>query len=78
MALSGTITERHWTVSARTRPVQGGFECCIRVEHVGSGTPFAHEFKHHKTFTNEREGVLDGLREGALWIEHKVAKTFDV
>ncbi len=78
MALSGSVSEHDWTVSAKTRPVPGGFECRIRVEHAGAGTPFAYEFRHHKTFASEREGVLDGLREGMLWIEHKVAKTFNV
>ncbi|GLU33759.1 UDP-glucose 4-epimerase [Trinickia caryophylli] len=78
MTLSGTVVERHWTVSADTSPVPGGFACTIRVSHDGAGGSFAHEFKHFKTFCSEREAVLDGLREGMLWIEQKLSKTFSM
>lgn len=78
MTLSGTVVERHWTVSADTAPVPGGFVCTIRVSHDGAGGCFEHAFKHFKTFRSEREAVLDGLREGMLWIEQKRSKTFSM
>ncbi|WP_268811783.1 hypothetical protein [Caballeronia arationis] len=41
----------------------------IRVEHHRSEGFFSeHEFEHRKTFTNERETELAGLREDAVWI----------
>ena len=76
MALSGKIPERDWCVSAEVDPAPGGFDCIIRVAHSGPTGEFEHEFKHFKVFRTEHDAVLDGLREGMLWIEQKMSKTF--
>ncbi|CAN7613741.1 UDP-glucose 4-epimerase [Trinickia sp. LjRoot230] len=76
MALSGSVSARHWTVTVDTLPVADGFACAIRVAHDSTGAPFEHTFKHFKTFGSEREAILDGLREGMLWVEHNASRTF--
>lgn len=78
MTLSGSIASAHWRVSVDTLPVSGGFVCTIRVSHGGANDAFEHQFKHFRTFGSEREAVLEGLREGMLWIENKHCKAFDV
>jgi hypothetical protein len=78
MTLAGKINEGHWSVSADTAAVPGGFCCHIRVAHEGPEGLYEHDFQHFKRFSSEREAVLDGLREGMLWIEQKMSGTFSV
>ncbi|MGV2289381.1 UDP-glucose 4-epimerase [Trinickia sp. YCB016] len=73
MAVSGKISERDWSVSAEVKPVPGGFACTIHVGHDDPKGKFEHKFKHHTVFGTEREAVLEGLREGMVWIEQKMA-----
>jgi hypothetical protein len=78
MTISGNIAEEHWNVAAETFPAPGGFGCHIRVSHGGPHSAFEHEFNHSRRFRTEREAILDGLREGMIWIEYKLSKTIDV
>ncbi len=78
MTLSGSITEKHWQVAVETSPVAGGFSCHIRVSHDGENGAFERDFEHCKWFNTEREAVLDGLREGMIWVERKLSKTISV
>ncbi|PMS36665.1 hypothetical protein B0G57_103121 [Trinickia symbiotica] len=73
MTMSGKVSDSDWAVSARVDPVPGGFTCAIEVEHSDETRKFAHQFKHHRVFETEREAVLDGLHEGLVWIERKMA-----
>jgi hypothetical protein len=76
MALWGKVNGDDWTAAAETRHIFGGFECTIHVNHRGSdGALFDHAFKHSRTFETEREAVLEGLREGMVWINLKISKT---
>jgi hypothetical protein len=78
MTLSGKVNERDWSVSVETCLAPGGFECLIHVAHSGPTGMFEHQFKHFKLFRTEPEAVLDGLREGMLWIEHKMSNAFSL
>lgn len=78
MTVSGKVSDNDWTVSARVDPVRGGFTCEIEVEHGDETRRFAHHFKHHRVFETEREAVLDGLREGLVWIEQKMAHSISL
>lgn len=79
MTLNGTISAGTWTVRAETAPApQGGFACRIEVAHGAEEARFTHAFAHHRTFESETEAVLEGLREGVLWIELKRRHAFDV
>jgi hypothetical protein len=78
MTLSGKVGKSDWSVSAEAHPTTGGFDCLIRVSHSGPDGAFEREFKHCKTFPTEREALLDGLREGIVWIELKMSKAFDL
>ncbi|NRO96978.1 hypothetical protein GWC77_13715 [Paraburkholderia sp. NMBU_R16] len=76
MTVSGKVNEHDWSVSADVQPASGGFVCTIHVDHVDHADPngkFEHCFKHHRVFGTEREAVLEGLREGMIWIEQKMA-----
>jgi hypothetical protein len=75
MALTGQVTGDDWTVSASSIPVDGGFCCEVHVAHGGAAGEFKHQFRHSKIFAREWETVLDGLREGAVWIGLKRADT---
>jgi len=75
MTLKGQVTSDSWNVTTDTYPVGGGFSCEIHVGHTGSGEEFKHQFRHSKIFTTEREAVLDGLREGMVWINLKQSQT---
>jgi hypothetical protein len=75
MALIGQVTGSDWTVSTATLPADGGFCCEVHVGHIGAGGEFEHRFRHAKVFANEREAVLDGLREGMVWIGLKRSET---
>ncbi|HEX7683029.1 MAG TPA: UDP-glucose 4-epimerase [Trinickia sp.] len=74
MSLSGTVQGPDWRVSGRTFPAARGFVCHVRVEH---GT-FSHEFTHAAQMKRERDALFAGLREGMLWIDHKMSRTFAV
>ncbi len=78
MTLSGKISEHDWPVSAESRLAPGGFECLIRVAQSGPAGTCEHEFKHFKIFRTELEAILDGLREGMLWIEQKMSNAFSL
>ncbi len=74
MSLSGTVQGPNWCVAVRTLPAARGFVCRIRVEHGA----FSHEFTHATQIARERDALLAGLREGMLWIDHKMSQTFVV
>lgn len=78
MTLSGSAQGPKWRVSAQTSPAPGGFVCRVRVEHDGVRGAFSHEFVHATRYKVEREALLDGLRQGMLWIDHKVTRTFEM
>lgn len=73
MTVSGKVSGRGWSVSAEVEPVSGGFVCTIHVDHSDPKGKFEHKFKHFRVFETEREAVLEGLREGMVWIEQKMA-----
>ena len=76
MALTGQVTGDGWTVSTETFPVDGGFCCEVYVGHGGAlGGEFKHQFRHSEIFATECETVLDGLREGMVWIQLKRSET---
>lgn len=75
MALAGQVTGDDWTVSTHSIPVDGSFCCEVHVAHGGAAGEFKHQFRHSKIFTTECEAVLDGLREGVVWIGLKRAET---
>jgi hypothetical protein len=80
MTLRGTVDAGTWIVEAMTAPSpQGGFTCNISIM-PGSPEqlPFSHAFAHHRTFDTEAAAVLDGLREGMLWIDLKNRHAFHV
>ncbi|WP_116137711.1 UDP-glucose 4-epimerase [Trinickia diaoshuihuensis] len=77
MALSGSIEGPGWHVSAHTASVPDGFACTVRVAHGNGCSEFRHEFKHAGRHTVEREALLAALREGMMWIDHKMAQGFD-
>ncbi len=72
MTVSGQVSEHDWAVSAEVKPVEGGFGCTIHVDHRDPQGTFSHQFRHHKVFASEHEAVLEGLREGMIWIEGKM------
>ena len=75
MALTGQVTGDDWSVSTNSIPVDGGFCCEVHVAHGGAAGEFKHQFRHSKIFATECDSVLDGLREGAVWIGLKRAET---
>lgn len=77
MALSGSVEGPGWRVSARTSPVPDGFACTVCVAHGGACGAFEHEFAYAGRHTVEREALLAALREGMIWIDHKMAKGFE-
>lgn len=78
MTITGKVSEADWSVSTEVNQADGGYECRIRVTHRTPGGVFTHEFKHGGIFAAAREAMLEGLREGMVWIELKQAKTFHV
>jgi len=78
MSISGNVNEADWSVSAEVEETAGGYHCRIRVSHRTPEGVFQHEFKHSKVFPTEREAVLEGLREGMVWVGLKQARTFDL
>jgi hypothetical protein len=75
MTIKGQVTGDGWIVSADTFPVDGGFGCEVHVGHSSVGGEFKHRFRHSKVLPTEREAVLDGLREGMVWIDLKRSET---
>jgi len=79
MTLSGNVQEGAWSVNVQTEPVEdGGYRSSVQVKHSSPGGDFERTFLHGKTFSTERDAVLDGLREGMTWIELKMARTIKV
>ncbi|MEM5331015.1 UDP-glucose 4-epimerase [Paraburkholderia sp. JHI2823] len=79
MPLNGHIDSGAWSVEAVTSPApQGGFCCEVRVMHGSQTQRFSHAFAHHRVFESEREAVLEGLREGMVWIDLKVRHAFEM
>lgn len=77
MTLSGSVDGPCWHVSVQTAPAPGGFVCTVRVAHDCASGAFEHEFEYLTRHTVEREALLAGLREGMMWIDHKMAHAFD-
>lgn len=78
MTISGNVSEADWSVSTEVSETTGGYGSRIHVSHRTPEGVFTHQFKHSRTFATEREAVLEGLREGMVWIELKQAKTIHV
>ena len=79
MTLKGTVNAGTWIVEATTVPApQGGFVCHISILQSEPEQPFGHAFAHHRIFDTETAAVLDGLREGMLWIDLKSRNIFHV
>jgi hypothetical protein len=79
VTLKGTVDAGTWVVEAVTAPApQGGFGCHVSIRQGTPEQPFGHAFSHHRTFDTEAAAVLDGLREGMVWIDLKSRHTFDV
>lgn len=79
MTLRGTVNSGTWIVEAITAPApQGGFACHISITQGEPEQPFGHAFAHHRTFDTEAAAVLDGLREGMLWLDLKSCHAFHV
>ncbi|MBB2981167.1 MULTISPECIES: hypothetical protein [Paraburkholderia] len=70
MTLKGTVDSDTWIVEAVTSPApQGGFSCHIAIRQRAPEQAVCHAFDHHRTFVTETAAMLDGLREGMLWID---------
>jgi hypothetical protein len=79
MTLSGNVQEGAWSVNVQTEPVEdGGYQSTIQVRHSSPDGDFEHTFRLGKKFSTERDAVLDGLREGMVWIGLKMARTIKV
>ena len=76
MALTGCVHEDDWSVSGETRQVTGGFTCQIRVQHAIPDGKFDHAFTQSGVFSTGHEAMIEGLREGMVWIGLKRANTF--
>jgi len=79
MTLNGNINAASWSVAVDTAPApQGGFSCQIHVTHTNGDAQFTHTFTHHRTFESETAAVLEGLREGMVWVELKSRHAFNL
>lgn len=79
MTLKGTVDTDTWSVEATTSPApEGGFGCQINITERLPEKRLRHAFVHHRTFENEADAVLEGLREGMLWIGLKSRHVFQV
>ncbi|KAE8759212.1 MULTISPECIES: UDP-glucose 4-epimerase [Paraburkholderia] len=78
MTISGNVCENDWSVSVVTHQVSGGFDCSIQLSHNTPEGVFTHAFTHSSIYSNEREAVLAGLREGIVWVQLKMSKTLSV
>jgi hypothetical protein len=78
MTISGNVCDNDWSVSVETHQVSGGFDCSIQLDHNTPEGVFTHTFTHCSIYPNEREAVLAGLREGMVWVQLMMSKTFSV
>ncbi|TDG06534.1 UDP-glucose 4-epimerase [Paraburkholderia guartelaensis] len=79
MTLKGTVDSGVWHVEAETSQAeQGGFCCLISVAHGSAEQHFHHAFAHHRIFESEVAAVLEGLREGMVWVDLKSRHAFDI
>ncbi|MFM0290926.1 UDP-glucose 4-epimerase [Paraburkholderia megapolitana] len=76
MALTGCVHEDDWSVSGEARRTTGGFTCQIRVQHAIPGGEFDHVFTQSGVFSTEHEAMIEGLREGMVWIGLKRVNAF--
>jgi hypothetical protein len=77
MTMNGTISADTWTVTVETVPVpEGRYGCHIHVSYTPPEAGFTRDFAHHSTFESETAAVLDGLREGILWVELRTRRAF--
>lgn len=77
MTMNGTISADTWTVTVETAPApEGGYGCHIHVSYTPPEAQFSRDFSHHSTFESETAAVLEGLREGVLWVELKTRRAF--
>jgi hypothetical protein len=75
--MNGTISADTSTVTAGTVPApQGGYGCPGHVSYAPREVQFTREFPHQSTFESETAAVLEGLREGVLWVELKTRRAF--
>ncbi|WP_322047352.1 UDP-glucose 4-epimerase [Paraburkholderia sp. J67] len=78
MTLNGHIDATGWRVDARTSPAPaGGFSCEIVVSHDAAPQRATHTFTHHLTFRTERDALLEGLREGMVWVDLRFRHAFE-
>lgn len=75
MTITGQVTGDDWIVFTDTFPADGGFGCEVHVGQSGAGGQFKHRFRHSEVLPTEREAVLEGLREGMVWIDLKRSET---
>ncbi|MBB3258117.1 hypothetical protein F4827_002985 [Paraburkholderia bannensis] len=79
MTLNGHIDTTGWSVDAHTSPAsEGGFSCEIVVSHEEAAQHATHTFTHHLTFETERDALLEGLREGMVWVDLKLRHAFEM
>lgn len=78
MSMSGKVGEAGWSVSVETTAAERGFECRISVSCTEPDGRVEHSFRHSKVFGTEREAMLEGLREGMIWVEQKMAGAFSI
>jgi hypothetical protein len=79
MTMQGEIHDGDWEVDVRTQLRDDGrYACRVQVSHRLQDTQFRREFQLADTFANERDAMVEGLREGMIWIELKRCHTFDV
>jgi hypothetical protein len=50
MAISGSVCDVNWSVTAVTHPTTGGFDCLIQLNHNTPEGVFKHEFMHSSVF----------------------------
>ncbi|WP_321845182.1 UDP-glucose 4-epimerase [Paraburkholderia bannensis] len=78
VTLNGHIDATGWSVDARTSPApEGGFSCEIVVAHEAAQQRATHTFVHHLTFKTEHEALLEGLREGMVWVDLRHRHAFE-
>jgi hypothetical protein len=79
VTLNGHIDTTGWSVDAHTSPAsEGVFSCEIVVSHGEAPQQATHAFTHHLTFESERDALLEGLREGMVWVDLKLRHAFEM
>ncbi|MBN3752235.1 hypothetical protein G3N95_04740 [Paraburkholderia sp. Tr-20389] len=79
MTLSGNVQEGEWSVNVQTEEAEdGGYRSTIHVRHWSPDGDFERTFRQGKKCSTERDAVLEGLREGMMWIGLKMARTIKV